>query len=93
MAQAAELWPGYRAPQDTVLYQTVERHLPAFLEQTEAAGRLPAFVLRELEDFLRCGVLERGFGRCVCKGCGLSRLVALSCRRRGFCPTCASAAG
>jgi hypothetical protein len=33
-------------------------------------------------------VLARGFARWHCGGCGFERLVALSCKGRGFCPSC-----
>ena len=32
--------------------------------------------------------LERGFLRIACDGCRVERLVAFSCKRRGFCPSC-----
>jgi hypothetical protein len=50
-----------RRPEETVLYECVEKHLQAFLAQAAEAERpLPAFVRRELEAFLDCGVLEHG---------------------------------
>jgi hypothetical protein len=81
---------GYRRrePQETVLYQTVAEHWPGFRERAEEAGGLPRFVEREFEEFLRCGVLEWGCLHLVCRSCGHSQLVALSCKRRGFCPSC-----
>ena len=42
------------------LYQTVAEHWPAFLEQAEDKGGLPRFVVREFEQYLRCGILEQG---------------------------------
>ena len=41
----------------------------------------------ELRAFLDCGVLTRGFARWRC-GCGFERLVALSCKGRGFYASC-----
>jgi len=49
---------------------------------------MPAFVERELRAFLRCGILEYGFARVRCDDCARDRLVAFSCKRRGFCPSC-----
>ena len=46
------------------------------------------FVVREMEEFLRCGRLELGCLRLACDECGVERLVAWSCKRRGFCPSC-----
>ena len=37
---------------------------------------------------LRCGVLAHGFVRLACKSCRHEKLVAVSCKRRGFCPSC-----
>lgn len=75
-------------PEETVLYRTVEAHWPAFRERAEEAGGLPRFVVREVEEYLRCGLLEHGFVRVGCAGCGFERLVGFSCKRRGFCPSC-----
>ncbi len=71
-----------------MLYETVAEHWPAFRERAEQAGGLPRFVEREIDEYLDCGVLERGCLRLACRVCGFSRLVALSCKRRGFCPSC-----
>jgi hypothetical protein len=50
-------------PEETVLYQVVEQHWPAFRERAEHAGGLPRFVVREMDEYLRCGRLE--FGKTV----------------------------
>jgi ribosomal protein S27E len=49
---------------------------------------LPAYVEKEFEAYLRCGRLEHGFLRVRCESCHFERLVACSCKRRGFCPSC-----
>ena len=55
----------------------------------DAQGRaLPTFVQREFEDYLKCGRLEHGFLRVRCDACHAEKLVAFSCKRRGFCPSC-----
>ena len=55
----------------------------------EEQGRpLPSFVQREVEAYLRCGMLEHGLLRLGCPACGFERLVAFSCKKRGFCPSC-----
>ena len=60
-----------------------------FLDVLAAQGRsLPTYVQREFEDFLRCGRLEHGFLRVRCADCHVERLVAFSCKRRGFCTSC-----
>lgn len=49
---------------------------------------LPLYVQREFEDYLKCGRLEHGFLRVQCDTCHAEHLVAFSCKRRGFCPSC-----
>ena len=76
-------------PEQTLLYQLVEAHYPAFVEHLAARGRaLPAHVQREFEAYLKCGRLEHGFLRVRCADCQAERLVAFSYKRRGFCPSC-----
>jgi ribosomal protein S27E len=76
-------------PETTLLYQLIEQHWPAFRAQLAAQGRsLPAYVVQECEDFLKCGRLEHGFLRVRCESCRHEKLVAFSCKRRGFCSSC-----
>jgi hypothetical protein len=78
-----------RRPERTVLYQVLSRHWTSFVEHAEEQGRpLPSFVQREVEAYLRCGILEHGLLRLGCPACGFERLVAFSCKKRGFCPSC-----
>ncbi len=49
---------------------------------------LPRFVEEEFAAFLRCGWLAGGFARFRCTRCREERLVAFSCKGRGFCPSC-----
>jgi hypothetical protein len=78
-----------RRPETTVLHRVVATHWPAFVEHVEAQGRaLPAFVVREVEAYLKCGILEHGLLRVGCPACGYEHLVAFSCKKRGFCPSC-----
>ena len=49
---------------------------------------LPGYVQQEFGAYLKCGLLEHGFLRVHCESCHLDRLVAFSCKRRGFCPSC-----
>ena len=76
-------------PEQTLLYQLVWQHYPVFKAALENQGQsLPRYVQREFEDFLQCGRLEYGFLRVRCEDCHHERLVAFSCKRRGFCPSC-----
>ena len=88
-AQAAA--PSYapHVPERTLLYALVQAHYPDFLARLEAEDRsLPAYVREEFEEYLRCGVLDHGFLRVVCEHSRAERLVAFSCKKRGFCPSC-----
>ena len=78
-----------RNPEDSVLHQIVDEHLPGFLSRMEEGGyRFPRFALRELEAFARCGDLRHGFARIYCESCRKEELLAFSCKGRGFCPSC-----
>jgi Putative transposase/Transposase zinc-binding domain len=46
-------------------------------------------VQREFYDYVQCGVLAHGFLRLGCDTCHKELLLAFSCKRRGFCPSCA----
>src|SRR5256712_7639393 len=76
----------------TVLYRVIAEHLETFLaslaDDPEATG-LPPYVEREFYDYLRCGILAHGFLRLGCDTCHHELLVPFSCKRRGFCPSCA----
>ena len=77
-------------PELTTLYRLVQQHAATFFAQAEdAAGAdLPQFVKDEFDAFLECGILAHGFLRLRCGDCGHDKLVAFSCKRRGFCPSC-----
>jgi hypothetical protein len=77
-------------PEQTTLYRLVQQHAASFFAQAEAeAGAdLPQFVKDEFDAFLECGILAHGFLRLRCGDCGHDKLVAFSCKRRGFCPSC-----
>ena len=77
-------------PEQTTLYRLVQQHAATFFAQAEAAAGvdLPQFVKDEFDAFLECGLLAYGFLRLRCGDCGHDKLVAFSCKRRGFCPSC-----
>jgi hypothetical protein len=80
-----------RRPAEDVLYQIVQAHFETFLAQAASlrdGEGVPRFVEGEFREFLRCGSLAGGFARFRCTACGLDRLVAFSCKGRGFCPSC-----
>jgi hypothetical protein len=80
-----------RDPAASVLYQVVRDHYETFrVEAARLRGGegLLRFVEEEFEAFLRCGWLAGGFARFRCTRCRAERLVAFSCKGRGFCPSC-----
>ncbi|MEK9826483.1 MAG: transposase zinc-binding domain-containing protein, partial [Methylotenera sp.] len=76
-------------PESTLLYQVIERYYPEYLSALSYQGKsILAFVEKEFEEYLKCGRLEHGFLRVRCSDCKHEKLVAFSCKRRGFCPSC-----
>lgn len=73
----------HRPEQTTRCTAWCSKHAEAFFAETEAAAGagLPQFVKDEFDAFLECGILAHGFLRCAA-------VVAFSCKRRGFCPSC-----
>ena len=91
LASALATSPTYQrhCPERTVLYSIISRHYPRFVQEVErSGGHLPQFVRQEFDEYLKCGLLEHGFLRVKCDGCRHEHLVAFSCKRRGFCPSC-----
>jgi hypothetical protein len=75
------------------LYRLVQQHAANFIAHTKAStgSGLPRFIKDEFDAFLDCDILARGFLklRCSdCGDCGHDKLLAFSCKRRGFCPSC-----
>ena len=78
-----------REPRTSVLYKTIAGHIDAYFTEIEAQGqRIPKYVRNEFEGFLKCGILAHGFVRIGCSDCKSERMVAFSCKKRGFCSSC-----
>lgn len=79
-----------RRPELGTLHRVVRENLHTLYAATEQgfSTPLPQFVRRELEHYLDCGLLCRGFAVLACEGCAERRLIAFSCKGRGFCPSC-----
>ena len=83
----------HRKPQDSQYYQCVEEHFERF-EQVyddrfaKQYGFFRSYVKRVIYRYLDCGILHNGFARVRCKDCGHEYLLAFSCKRRHFCPSC-----
>ena len=77
-------------PEKTTLYKLIQANWLTFQNQVEQdlGHPLPDFVIKEFEEYLRCGILAHGFLRAQCTSCHHEILVAFSCKKRGFCPSC-----
>ena len=76
-------------PEKTALYQAILENVNTVFQNIEADGRdLPSHVRSEFDKYLDCGILAKGFLRARCCACGHEKLVAFSCKCRGFCPSC-----
>jgi ribosomal protein S27E len=76
-------------PERTLLYQVIEEYYPKFINHLAQSDKtLPQYVQDEFEAYLKCGRLEHGFLRLHCETCSHEQLLAFSCKRRGFCPSC-----
>lgn len=78
-------------PEATTLYTVVRDNLDTLygaVDDGALAIDLPDFVRAELDGYLGCGLLCRSFARLKCETCNETRLVAFSCKGRGFCPSC-----
>lgn len=80
-----------RDPEKGLVFPLVSKYYRTFLQSIELEGkRLPRHVEREFEAYLDCGIITRGFVRFACETCRHERIVALSCKKRGFCSSCGS---
>jgi hypothetical protein len=82
-----------RRPRETPLYRLVEALYDTvkgvWEERFEQQyGFWRGFVDGVVDAYLDCGLYESGFARVRCPGCSEEFLVATSCQKRGFCPSC-----
>jgi len=82
-----------RKPQESQYYQCVEDHFERFERVyddrfAKRYGFFRSYVKRVIYRYLDCGILHNGFARVRCKDCGHEYLLAFSCKRRHFCPSC-----
>jgi hypothetical protein len=78
-------------PEQTTLYEVVRDNLATLYAAVDDGAlpiALPALVRKELDGYLDCGLLCRGFARLRCCVCNDNRIVAFSCKGRGSCPSC-----
>lgn len=67
----------------------MQQHAASFISHTEAntGAELPRVIKDEFDGFLQWGILAHGFLRLRCGECEHDKLLALSCKRRGFYPS------
>ena len=68
-----------RRPETTTLYEVVRDNLETLYGAVDDGAlpiALPAFVRKELDGYLDCGLLCRGFARVKCGDCAERRVVA-----------------
>jgi len=63
---------------DPLLPATAARSGAAARDKQDGMPRIPKHARKELEAYLDCGLLCRGFARLKCEDCGERRLVAFS---------------
>jgi len=82
-----------RKPQESPYYQCVEDYFETFEQVYDDRfprqyGFLRPYVKQVIYRYLDCGILQNGFSRVRCGDCGHEYLLAFSCKRRHFCPSC-----
>ena len=82
-----------RNPSQTAFYNFVENHfeqLETFWDELYAPryGFWRPYIADVIYRYLDCGDLRCGFARVRCDNCGHEYLLAFSCKRRLFCPSC-----
>ena len=71
-----------RTPETSALHEAFRRGWPSVV------ASMPSRVKQEVERFMQCGDVRYGFAEVACRDCSDSRLVAFSCKSRGWCPSC-----
>ena len=76
-----------------VYYHYVEDYFETFVQSydehfSRQYGFWRPYIEKVIYRYLDCGDLQHGFARVTCKDCGHEYLLAFSCKRRHFCPSC-----
>ncbi|MBM4314058.1 MAG: hypothetical protein FJ122_09090 [Deltaproteobacteria bacterium] len=77
----------------TDYYRCVEDYFETFVGRydehfSRQYGFWRPYIEKVIFRYLDCGDLNNGFARVECKDCGHEYLLAFSCKRRHFCPSC-----
>jgi len=84
-----------RKPQYSPYYQCIEDNYEIFervydAKYQEKFGYFRPIISKVIYQYLDCGILANGFARVKCRECKNEYLLAFSCKRRHFCPSCHS---
>ena len=82
-----------RKPQYTPYYRCIEDYYEEFKRVydrrfSQKYGYLRSHIEKVIYQYLDCGILHNGFARIRCGSCGHENILAFSCKRRHFCPSC-----
>ena len=82
-----------RKPQYSPYYQCIEDYYEEFKRSydrnfSRKYGHLRPHIEKVIYQYLDCGILHNGFARVKCRACKHEYLLAYSCKRRHFCPSC-----
>ncbi len=82
-----------RKPEYSPYYRCIEDYYEEFNRSydrnfSQKYGHIRPHIEKVIYQYLDCGILHNGFARLKCSGCGHEKLLAFSCRRRHFCPSC-----
>jgi hypothetical protein len=82
-----------RNPWTSDYYRCIEAHFEDLRQvwddrYSKRYGYFRSYILDVIYKYLDCGDLHCGFARVKCKDCGHEFILAFSCKRRHFCPSC-----
>src|SRR4030042_437032 len=82
-----------RNPKSSDYYRCVEDHFEAFVQVYEERFERPygfwrPYLQKVIYRYLEGGDMHHGFARVKCRDCHHEYLLAFSCKRRHFCPSC-----
>jgi len=82
-----------RKPQYSPYYRCIEDNYEEFeriydTKYKEKYGYFRQVISKVIFQYLDCGILANGFARVKCRNCKHEFLLAFSCKRRNFCPSC-----
>jgi hypothetical protein len=77
-----------RRPEKTVFFQVIKKYYKTWVKKSEKDNKkIPFYVHREFQGFIKCGILAHGFACAHCNACHNDFLIGFSCKLR-LCPSC-----